>query len=71
MYAVLTLAVLQELETLLYHGVFQHDHVLGHVLQQGEETTLGVEPCVRPQLHMHARTHTKSKDFYTQFSTQR
>lgn len=44
------LAVFQELDTLLYHSVPQHDHVFGHVLQQREETAFGVEPCVRPQL---------------------
>ena len=45
-----TFAVLQELNTLLHHRVPQHNHVLGHVLQQGEEAALGVEPCVCTQL---------------------
>lgn len=45
----LTFTALQELYTLLYHLVFHHDHVFGHVLNQGQEAALGVVPRVRPQ----------------------
>lgn len=47
----LTLTLLQELNTLLYHRVHRHHHVFGHILQQREKTALGVKPRVRPQLH--------------------
>lgn len=40
----------QELDAVLHHGVPQHDHVLGHVLQQRQEASLNVEPCVCPEL---------------------
>lgn len=45
----LTFTALQELYALLNHLVFHHDHVLGHVLNQGQEAALGVVPRVRPQ----------------------
>lgn len=45
----LTFTALQELYALLYHLVFHHDHVFGHVLNQGQEAALGVVPRVRPQ----------------------
>lgn len=45
----LTFTALQELDTLLYHLVFHHDHVFGHVLDQRQEAALGVVPRVRPQ----------------------
>ena len=44
------LAVVQELDALLYDGVPHTDHVLGQVLHQGQEASLGIEPGVSAQL---------------------
>ncbi len=48
--SILTFTVLQELDAFMQHAVSQHDHVLGHVLYQRQEATLGVEPRVCPKL---------------------
>lgn len=42
----LTLTVLKELDALVQHTVSQHDHVLRHVLYEGEEAAFCVEPRV-------------------------
>ena len=44
------LAMVQELDTLLDHGVPHADHVLAQVLHQGQEASLCVEPSVRAKL---------------------
>lgn len=45
-----TFTVLQELNAVLHYGVPEHDHMLGHVLQQRQKAPLGVEPRVRSEL---------------------
>ena len=42
--------MLEELHALLQHGVAQHDHVLGHVLDEGQEAAFGIEPRVGAEL---------------------
>ena len=44
------LTVVQELDTLLDDGVPHTDHVLAQVLDQGQETSLGIEPGVSAKL---------------------
>lgn len=44
------LAVLEELDALLDDRVPDRDHVLRQVLDERQETPLGVEPSVSPQL---------------------
>ena len=46
----LTLAALEELNTLVQESVFHHQHVLCHVLNERQEAALGVVPRVRSQL---------------------
>ena len=48
--AAVQLAVVEELDALCDHRVPDTDHLLGKVFHKGEETPLGVEPSVRPQL---------------------
>ena len=43
----------QELDAVLNHGVPKHDHVFGHVFQQGQETSLDVKPRVCAELKSH------------------
>lgn len=59
----LTFTALQELNALSNDGVTDHDHVLGHVLNEGEEAALGIEPGVRAQLlvvGLQALYHTRN-----------
>ena len=66
----LTFTVLQELDALVQYVVSQHDHVLGHVLDERQEATFRVEPRVGAEfllVRLQALDHAGDAKFVVAF----